>query len=597
MGAITDQLTAILSKYDESQDPLDESTIYTEINSLASEKLEAEEAERLYLMAETMAFGFIEDYQDKRTGWDTYFGPLAVLPDESGRWYETPSIRLVTAEILDYWLQRAQQAKNPVLKMRYADLVWDFTRKVTGSAPDIQAAQTAIGSALEIVQEKRFGHESFAVKKLNRALTIALGISDPEQVQQAISTIIALEDEIGQDTNIGLWGFSFDTLMKNKKIPLTEEQRSKIISDLEARLQRFITNPDYSFSVYAAENAAMRLVQFYQKQNDHPQIHRVLRAYGNLVVESVEQNRALAGLASVEKLWDIYFSHGMRKDAEALAPLLEKLGKRTDEEMQTMTHEIKVPTEELEKYYAQFLDKSLEEALIRIAVKFVPEPEKIETQVKDLAKEAPLTFLITHSLMDRDGRTIARIGSIEVDLDGHIIYQTSQNLQFESPFLNELFKRTFSQYQPSLEDLMEYLYQSPIFQAEDRFIIQAGIEAYRQENHLVAAHLLIPQIENILRFLLQTSGGSIYKPGRNGGMFLKTLDEILREEVVRIALGNDVAQYLQILLTDPRGWNARNNVCHGMAHPSLFGPVLTDRLFHVLLVLALIRNQPPAPEG
>src|SRR5690349_19897461 len=122
MGIISERLMKILNSFDEKKTPLSESTIYSELNSLASEQLEGEEQEKLCLKAETMAFSFMEDYSDNRTSWGTYYGPMAVMADENGRWFESPSIQLVTAEILEYWFQRAKISKNPILIKRYADL-------------------------------------------------------------------------------------------------------------------------------------------------------------------------------------------------------------------------------------------------------------------------------------------------------------------------------------------------------------------------------------------------------------------------------------------------------------------------------------------
>jgi hypothetical protein len=88
---------------------------------------------------------------------------------------------------------------------------------------------------------------------------------------------------------------------------------------------------------------------------------------------------------------------------------------------------------------------------------------------------------------------------------------------------------------------------------------------------------------------------------------LKTLDELLREEVVARAFSADGALYLRILLTDPRGWNVRNEVCHGVPAIEFFNPSIADRLIHSLLLIGVVRFQrrertgeseepiPPAP--
>ena len=47
--------------------------------------------------------------------------------------------------------------------------------------------------------------------------------------------------------------------------------------------------------------------------------------------------------------------------------------------------------------------------------------------------------------------------------------------------------------------------------------------------------------------------------------------------------------YLKILFTDNRGWNLRNDVCHGMIEPELFTKQSADRVLHALLSLGLVR--------
>ncbi|MGB0789569.1 MAG: DUF4209 domain-containing protein, partial [Marinirhabdus sp.] len=38
---------------------------------------------------------------------------------------------------------------------------------------------------------------------------------------------------------------------------------------------------------------------------------------------------------------------------------------------------------------------------------------------------------------------------------------------------------------------------------------------------------------------------------------LKTFDDILRDEIVKQVLGEDIQIYLRVLFTDQRGWNLR----------------------------------------
>jgi Domain of unknown function (DUF4209) len=191
----------------------------------------------------------------------------------------------------------------------------------------------------------------------------------------------------------------------------------------------------------------------------------------------------------------------------------------------------------------------------------------------------------------REGRPIAKIGSVEEDLDGRVIHQTSQHMQFEVPWLRAVLDRMRERLKPSAADLRDHVLKSPVFAREKAPILERGLAAYLDGEAIVAAPLLIPQVEDALRNLLRLAGCSTYKQHRLGGLMLKVFDDLLREEAVVKTLGENVAHYFRVLFTDQRGWNIRNDVCHGITPFAAFSPQMTDRIFHALLVLALLRAQ------
>jgi len=81
-------------------------------------------------IAEQIAFDFMAEYPNDNSGWETYYGPMFVLPNDKGQMVEYPSIRRVNQEILKYWTIRARESKNPILSSRYADLVVNFSSKI-----------------------------------------------------------------------------------------------------------------------------------------------------------------------------------------------------------------------------------------------------------------------------------------------------------------------------------------------------------------------------------------------------------------------------------------------------------------------------------
>ncbi len=259
--------------------------------------------------------------------------------------------------------------------------------------------------------------------------------------------------------------------------------------------------------------------------------------------------------------------------------------------MKTISHEMKISKEEMDRYLRAMTEGNLPIVLARLATHFVPKKDKIEIQLRDLSRKAPLTFLVSRQIQDHKGRPVATVGSLETDLEGNISHQMSQNMVISAIFLSEVLKTVIAKFQLSPDMLLDYLYASPVFHEEKKAIIKAGLSAYFDNDHLLTAHLLIAQIENAIRDVVEMTGGSVLKQSRGGGLQLKTLDELLRDERVTEVFGEDAGVYFRVLLTDQRGWNIRNNVCHGILPLESFNATLSDRIIHALLCLGLVREK------
>ena len=602
MADLTQQVEKCLCTFDAQLTPLNEGEILDAVKSLLSDVKDTEKEENFVAFAETMAFGFCENYRDKKTGWGTYFGPMWVFRNEQGQSSESPSIRLITKGLLDYWEERAKASGNPVMQSRYADLVWDFTRPVLQKGAVVQIAQRAVDAYEQVAIRGLYAYEPQAITKLARALSIALSINDVKRVTSVRDTIIDVETRIATDDKPGLWGFGFDLLVQNKKVSLAPVQKRKLIDDLEARLMRTSTRAAGEGRLIAAELVAMRLAPYYRKIGKLDDAHRVLRIYCKVALDALESLAPLVGLTWIQKIHQTYHDYGMRADADALSTRLELLSRQTDESMHTISHEVRIPSEEIEDYLSAVTQGTLSQVLVRIANEFVPDFDNASDQVRESARSAPLQALIRHSISDHEGRPVAEVGSVEDDFDGRVVLQLSRNMTFATSFLRMTIEKVCERLCPSAEEIVDILFQSPIFPADRKGIILGGLSDYLKGNFPSSIHILVPQIEQVLRCLLRLTGGPLYLPARNGGLSLRTLSDILRDDGVVKSLGEPRIRYLKTLLDDPRGWNVRNDVCHGLADPSTFGAAMADRLFHVLLVLARVRqtadstHEQPAPK-
>lgn len=582
------QLNEILAKYNTTTEPISEIEIFHELASLRGNDSQDDPFEYI---AETLAFELKEGPFDDAMGWGTYYGPTFYQSFDDGTIIKIPDLPQITPDIISYWEQQAKLAINSIMRSRYADLVWDLSFVAASKKPDFTMAHIAIDSILEIADQNAHSYQMNVVKKLKRALSIALSLNDNAQIEKVRDAIIAYEDLVGEDDKPGLWGYSYDLLYNNKKINLTPEQKTKIISDLENRFKRIITSP--TPDPWLLDHAASRLADYYNNAGQREDMNRVISGLGS-IFEGISQDAApLLGISMLEHLHPIYMKYGLKDKATDATRKIRELGPKMKEQMKVQTHNIEISQKEIEDYIASTVEGDLHSVLIKIAVNFTPQRDQIIELLKDLSRDAPLTFHISTHIQDHQGRPIATIGPLEDDLNGNIVYQASKNLSFSAYFLNEVMNATVSKFNLAAEQLTDYLYQSPVFDKTRRDIIEQGIGLYFAGENFLAIHILVPQIEHLLRNLLEICGGYILKSSRTGGFDFRTLDDILHDPIFEKLFGQDIVLYFLTLLTDKRGWNIRNRVCHGLATGETLGKSVADRLLHVLLVLALINETQP----
>ncbi|MBI3810007.1 MAG: DUF4209 domain-containing protein [Nitrospirae bacterium] len=533
---------------------------------------------------EVLAFSFLEERIDKKNSWGTNFGPMMVFKGDDGRTVERPSLQQIDKGTLSYWQQRAETTTNPLLRARYAGLVWELAEPAVGEKPNHTIARIYCEAMLAIADKRLHQYEVDVIKKLGRALSLAISLNDPVLIERAKQTIMKYEHEVAEDSKPGWWGFSFDLLIGNKKVSLSEAEEKEIVDTLEKRLVRLKGGEPWR-----CENAAERLARYYRGKDREVECSRVIRDLGSTFENAAKNAAPLAASSWLEHMYQVYRQFNLMADAERVALVIRELGPKVLANMKPLSYQQEIPREEFDAYIESIVAGTFEEAFARIVMGYIPKRGEVEKQLHDLSRRAPLSFLFTKQLMDHRGRVVATIGSLEDDPDGHVVNQMSQNMHVVSVFLAAVLDRAINKFSVSEDALLNYLLLSPLFDGEQGKFLVTATHAYLQKDFVVAIHLYVPQIEAAIRNLAELTGGAVLKPRDGGGFHLRTLDELLRTEQVRKALGEDIALYFRVVLTDQRGWNIRNVVCHGTFPHQYASRVVADRLLHILIVLAQLR--------
>ncbi len=586
-----EKIREFLEQLESISEPLSEHEISELIRNFSKEKFGKNFPD--ILGWEQMAFDFTENYHENKLGWGTQFGPMFVLPNKEGKMVEYPSIHKITSEIISYWEKRAKESNHPIFKARYSNLVWDFSKKIKRKKAHYSIAQIFVDSAVEIAEKDLHKYPTDVIRKLERALFLALTINDKERINKLKNTIIRYEEKIAEDDKPGLWGFSYELLVKNRKIQLTQKEEEKIISDLEDRFERLLKGSNH----FAAKEAALLLVDYHKNIESYKyKVKNILLKLGSVIQKSADQVSPLVGSAWLEELYHFYLQFGLKEEANKILIKIKEISENIPSEMKKIEAKVEIPKDEIDKFINNLIEGGLRTALQKVTIYYIPEKNKVINQLKDLSQKAPISFLFTRKILDEEGREIAQIGPLQEDIDGHIIHQISQNMQFESHFLRETISRLIEKFNLSAKVIIDYLYESPIFDERRKGFFEIGIDAYLNNQFMIALHILIPQIEAMIRNLAEMIGLPVLKPSRAGGFNYRTLDDLLRDEHITMVFGENLSLYLRILFTDPRGWNLRNHVCHGISSIETFNQITADRVFHALLCLALVKEKQNTPQ-
>jgi len=544
--------------------------------------------------AELVAFSIGEYDPSQASGWGGYFGPGFIWSNQEGEMIESPARDIITKEMVSYWRKRLDEVKHPILAARYAGLTWHLPKALWGDQREHGLMHKHIEAQFVAIKNDLYKRKTTGIGKLQRLFKIITSFNDTQYFERIKTLILWYEQTFGLADKPGLWAFSYDLLSSTKKLKMTNEEMQDLICRLEGRLNILKTGIGEPLrpNPWAAQVAAEQLADYYVKQNDMEAVKRVLLAVGEAYEPLFPIVSRIQEYGWLEQVYFLYCKYHLKDEADGILCRLRDIGEKASEGMTTHQHSIEISKDELQELADIVLQGTNDEVFRRIFTQFIPSREIARGQLKVLAKEVPMQFLFPTVIQGTKGRTAAVIGGIENDLEGNIIVRISESLQFFGLFLNFSLKEGEKRGLLTKETVMEFISKSAAIDPIRLPIFERSINAYFDKDYLIFIHLLIPQIEEAIRNMVEKQGGTVYKV-RDKIFNLRTLDDILSEDKFKEIFGEsgeNIQTYLKVMLTDRRGWNIRNEVSHGLLAPESFNAVVADRILHVVLLLGLVRK-------
>ncbi len=222
--------------------------------------------------------------------------------------------------------------------------------------------------------------------------------------------------------------------------------------------------------------------------------------------------------------------------------------------------------------------KNLKSAILHFAnVQSSIEAEKLKKDVEDNLSKYPLQNMFGATHLSSDGRVIAKRNGIIFSEIGSKEYEKSifQNM-VENYYLDiglivqgaiiPAYEQLILEHRITKEDLYNLCNESSAVPNDRVRIWVDGLYFGFEYDFITAVHLLIPQIEHLVRLKMKEANLTTTVLDRDGIEMEKGLSSLLDDDKINEIIDENFIFELKALLTENSGVNLRNNISHGLVN-------------------------------
>ena len=216
----------------------------------------------------------------------------------------------------------------------------------------------------------------------------------------------------------------------------------------------------------------------------------------------------------------------------------------------------------------------LQDSILIIAASFQsPSVKHLEELAKELQEKNPIQFMITKRMVDERGRVVGKRPGKDLNNIDEIDITTRATMYEEAIRFQEL--NAFGVILPALRQinldhrvvpsaLLQIVTNNPFVPKDREEIFLRGLYFGLCLDFMPAMHLLVPQVENSIRHVLERSGVVVSSLNSQEIQEVLGLDNLLRMPETKEILGDDLLFDLKGLFIERFGSNMRNRLAHGL---------------------------------
>lgn len=485
--------------------------------------------------------------------------------------------------------------KNNMLQARIADLLWLLKTK-----KNIRHLEIAVENYMKLPIDNDVSVKN-TKECMERAIRLTILAKRPLQdIQNFLLKIF--EDSKFED--------NFDCLDINELLLVSKIDISQNLNVLE-KLELFAEESENKVGFWKAREYYQAVRTWYGKMSNYENVNRLtVNIAENFVKEAEHQkNLHMAAAKFYENAIQEYRlipvkdreSFNIDKKIHEIYQLMAKSNQLVHTQMRVISSDPIDISQLVNIAESSIEGKSIHEALLNfVNITYISDFDKLKKSSKKRLNSSLFSRLFGATYYSADSRVIAKTEG-GLDNSGEA-YETQLEAQIQREYSIDIELSTKGSIFPAFDQLLlEHTISRDYIQSiclnssivpRDRAIIWAeGLYFGFEENFLVSTHLLIPQVEHLIRVILKQNDIKTTVLEPNGIEIEKGLSTLIEEPILEEILDKNLVYELKFLLTKAIGYNLRNNVAHGLSSRNVFNSIQAVYLWWFILRL-VVRNSP-----
>lgn len=515
----------------------------------------------------------------------TLFSPMFSGKTKTGEDFHYPDISTFDESYFEHYKERFAQTSNTLCKCRYGDILWQVKKNFS----IIKETIISHRDCANIYFEKEWDNE--LCDSLLRALYLSVSINDSDSINETYKFIVEMFRRL-LDKNRPRFLIEMIRIILNSKDKIKDIDYDFLEECSNRSIEIYKTEKADSFNL---QRSFYEIILEIGKAKDNKELINQTRLdiFNSLIEEAEWKNKnypngSLIKNSFLESALKYAYDNKdiLESEVENIKKEIQKNSSNiTEKAFKKIETKIEIPTSKIDEFVKTFEGKETIAILQAIAFGsgIIPTYDSARQNAEKQAKEFVLQHIIPVQLYQGD-LVIKTISGDEDKLEFSTIrnFMLGYNLGVNvlMPRIIELIKKQDSDY---LEHIFKFFEDAPLIEEENLKFLKDGLNYYFKDETLACSHILLFQVESILRNILKILGVPTFS-FRNGEMRARMLDDVLQALSTIKGFDKEFIKFLEIFLIDLRGENLRNNVAHGLCEYKYFDKRICD-----LLVITLVK--------